>query len=122
MIKTARTVVLFLAYASASTTGLVMLKLSLATKVANIRSLGSVLKIVMDARFILGFIMYCTSFVLWLYILAKYPLTLSYPIANSLVLILVTLLGVILFKEHLGWLQQVGLLFCLAGIVLVYAR
>jgi len=97
----------FCAYVLASTAGLVLIKRADA---------------LVSWRFAAGFVLYGAGFLVWLWLLRRLPLSVAFPTAAG-TLIAATILGGYLFLgERLAVVQVVGIVFILAGIVLVFSR
>lgn len=67
---------------------------------------------------VLGLFLYGISTVLWIIALKKVELSYAYPMI-SLGYVLVFIASYFLFNESIGWLRIGGMLFIMAGIVLV---
>ena len=68
---------------------------------------------------LLGFLSYICSFLLWQKLLVTYDLTYIVPITTGIVQIIVLLIGILFFKEHLNIYGICGALFIIFGIVLM---
>ena len=67
---------------------------------------------------VFGLFLYCVSTVLWIMALKKVELSYAYPMV-SLGYIFVFIASYFLFNEPIGWMRIGGILFIMAGIVLV---
>ena len=67
----------------------------------------------------LGALSYGASFVLWLVVLAKVPLSVAYPIAVGATIAFSTLFAWLLLREPMSLRLVAGLLLILAGVTLV---
>ncbi len=67
----------------------------------------------------LGACLYVTSFLLWLAIVTRLPLTIAYPIAIGLSLLAVTAGAVAWLGESMTLARVSGTLLILAGVVLI---
>lgn len=63
--------------------------------------------------------MYALSFMVWMVILARAPLSTAYPIAMGLTLSVSTLCAVLLLREHLSAAGLAGIVLIFAGVALV---
>lgn len=63
--------------------------------------------------------MYAVSFMVWMVILARAPLSIAYPIAMGLTLSVSTLCAVLLLREHLSAAGIAGIVLIFAGVVLL---
>jgi drug/metabolite transporter (DMT)-like permease len=69
-----------------------------------------------------GFLLYGVGFLMWLYLLRKYPLSLVFPIAVGGLIIATQLLANTLLRETLTSLHVAGVLMIVLGIALVSYR
>jgi multidrug transporter EmrE-like cation transporter len=108
-------VTLFAAYVAASSAGLLLLKQSL----TRIRATGgSILALTPDSLLLsAGFVLYVVSFVIWLRILSRMPLSIAYPVAIGLTLAFSTAGATLLLGERLGIVRIAGILLIFAGCV-----
>lgn len=96
---------LFIAYALISSYGLYKLKIS---------SFG------INVGFISGFMFYAIGFVIWLYILKIYPLSVAFPLASGSLVVITQIVGVSFLGEAATLNKGIGAIFIIAGIALVY--
>lgn len=108
---------LFVAYVAASSIGLLMLKQSL----IRIRAAGDHFLVLTPDTLLLsaGFALYVVSFVVWIRILARMPLSIAYPIAIGLTLVFSTAGATFLLGERLGVLRIAGILLIFVGCVIL---
>jgi multidrug transporter EmrE-like cation transporter len=66
-----------------------------------------------------GAFLYIVSFLVWMVILARNDLTVAYPIAISLTLLLSTLGAAMLLGEPVSAMRTAGIAIILAGIIVV---
>lgn len=64
-------------------------------------------------------VLYLTGIVAFLFLLARYRLSIAFPIVNALSMSCVVLGGVVILKEQLSVLTVLGLLAILCGIFLM---
>jgi multidrug transporter EmrE-like cation transporter len=69
-----------------------------------------------------GATLYLGAFALWLVILSRIELSVAYPVAIGLTLVLVSASGAVLLKESVDLIRVVGIVLILAGISLVASR
>ena len=67
----------------------------------------------------LGAALYVTSFLTWMVILARTPLTTAYPIAVGVTMALSTVSAIYLLGETMSVSKMAGMLFVFAGILLL---
>jgi multidrug transporter EmrE-like cation transporter len=108
-------VVLFIAYVTTSSVALLLLKGSL----GRIEKAGETLLALTPDTLLLaaGLGLYIASFLMWIRILARMPLSTAYPIAIGLTLAFSTTGAAILLGERLGVLKIAGILLIFVGCV-----
>ncbi|MBR1605446.1 MAG: hypothetical protein IJ660_05010 [Alphaproteobacteria bacterium] len=62
---------------------------------------------------------YGISFLLWLWLLRVYPVSIVFPVATSLNLIATALMGVLVLHESWNYWQGMALILILSGIALL---
>ncbi len=87
-------------------------------------SLGGLYKIktaaaIFSFHFALGFALYGLSFVLWVWLIRTYSLSVAFPVAASLSIICSQLVGVLLLNEGWGILQCIAIALLLSGVILL---
>lgn len=112
-------ILLFIGYALCSGSGLVILKMAMNDKSSQSISL---IRAFFQVKFIIGFMLYASGFLLWMLILSKYKLNVAFPVAISLFFIVSGLGSYFVIKESVSTLQIIGTLLCLAGILLIHLR
>ena len=80
---------------------------------------AALLKLFMEPKFLVGFVLYFMASVVWFRVVATEPLSVAYPLLVSCTFTLVTAGAVIVFSEPLTLRQMVGLAVILAGIALI---
>jgi len=70
----------------------------------------------------LGFLLYICSFLLWQKLIATYDLSYIVPIATGIVQVIVLMLSYFYFKESMTFLNIIGILFVILGIVLISVK
>lgn len=108
--------VVFALYTVASATALILIKLHLSPALASLRGTLAWNHLVPAAA---GAGLYVTSFLLWLYVLTKYELSVAYPISVGLTLAFTALGGVFLLGETMTPLRLVGMALILGGVVAI---
>lgn len=73
-------------------------------------------------EFAIGFVSYAVGFIIWLYILARMPLSVAFPIAAGSLVIATQLTGHFFLSEVITHTQLIGVLLVVAGISLIYVR
>lgn len=107
---------LFAAYTVMSVVGLVLMRLGLpATSREGFdqASWASILQVGGGAALYLG------AFAVWLLILSRIELSIAYPIAIGLTLVLVSLSGALILKEPIDLGRILGCFLILAGIIII---
>lgn len=98
---------LLVLYAAVSAFGLYLLKAS-----ENIQSYG----------FLIGVVLYGGGFVIWIFILRIYPLSVSFPAAAGSLIVATYALGTLLLKEESNLTSLAGIVLILGGIILIYTN
>lgn len=101
-----------------------MLRMLLLIVAQVLLSLGGLYKIktsseIVSTEFMIGFAFYGISFLLWVYIIRMYALSIAFPIATSLSIVLSQLVGFYLLNESLGWGQIAAVLAICCGIFML---
>lgn len=111
-------VALYVAYTLSSVIGLIAIKHAfpgfLAARAAGAIAWGSLIQLG------IGSALYVGSFILWMVILSKTPLTVAYPIAIGLTVCFSTLAAVLLLQESVGIEKLGGIGLIILGIVLIF--
>ncbi|WP_158545934.1 multidrug efflux SMR transporter [Blastococcus sp. TF02A-30] len=107
----------FAGYVVLGVVGLVLLRAHIGTAASLVRS-GELLRgpVLLAA---LGALSYATSFVLWLVVLARVPLSVAYPIAVGATIAMSTLLAWLLLHEPMSVRLVLGLVTIVVGVALV---
>lgn len=109
-------VLIFTLCALLSSSGLIVLKMAMTAKPLNF---SNIVGIFFSLRFMSGFILYVSGFLIWMYILSKYKLGIAYPVMTTLLLIMVTVGSYLILNESLSVRQLIGIAICLCGIILL---
>lgn len=109
-------VLLLAAYTVGSVSGLVLLKSHLA---AAARVLSGEVQWPAIGLAGLGAFLYVFSFLVWLLILMRMELSLAYPVAIGLTLVLSTILSGVVLHEQLSALRITGVVLIFLGILIV---
>jgi multidrug transporter EmrE-like cation transporter len=80
---------------------------------------ASLLKLFMEPKFLVGFVLYFMASVVWFRVVATEPLSVAYPLLVSCTFTLVTAGAMVVFSERLSVRQVLGLVVILAGIALI---
>ena len=72
--------------------------------------------------FMLGFFLYGAGFVVWLFILRKFPLSIAFPVAAGSLIIATQIFAYSLLHEEITLLQVVGAALIISGIVVVHIK
>ena len=107
----------FAGYVVLGVLGLVLLRANLATAAALVRAGELTRGPVLLA--LVGALSYGTSFVLWLIVLARVPLSVAYPIAVGVTIAVSTLFAWMLLREPMSLRLLLGLVLIVAGVTLV---
>jgi len=104
-------------YAVNSVAGMIMIKLWLPNVQAAWASGQWALK--PTIMLLLGASLYVLSFLTWMIIIARSPLTVVYPIAVGVTMVLSTASAIFFLNENLSLTAVLGMLFVFAGVVLL---
>ena len=67
----------------------------------------------------LGLFLYIGSFLLWQKLLATYDLSYIVPLTTGIVQAIVLVMGYFIFKENVSFINLVGIILVIVGIVLI---
>ena len=109
--------VLLFFYLIFSVSGIILVKIGGSNFSLNISKLD--LKIQIEWLSLLGMACYIFSFLLWMIIIPRYNLSFIVPISVGLVQLLVLFAAVFLLKEKVNFLNILGVLTIIVGIVLM---
>ena len=79
----------------------------------------SLLGLAMQPMFDAGLALYVLASLVWFRVLSSEPLSVAYPVMTSVTFFLVSVGGVVLFRESLNVCKATGLVVIVLGIVLV---
>jgi undecaprenyl phosphate-alpha-L-ara4N flippase subunit ArnE len=82
-------------------------------------TVAALLKLFMQPKFLIGFVLYFMASVVWFRVVATEPLSVAYPLLVSCTFTLVTAGAAVVFSEPLSVRQVLGLVVILAGIALI---
>ncbi|TNC79611.1 MAG: hypothetical protein C9356_18360 [Oleiphilus sp.] len=97
---------LILFYAAVSAYGLYLLKASEHWK---------------SMTFVLGFGLYGAGFLIWIFILRMFPLSIAFPAAAGALILATQIAGIIYLKEPVHASAMAGIGFIAIGIILIYS-
>ncbi|WP_408952601.1 DMT family transporter [Lysobacter sp. Hz 25] len=109
---------LFLIYTSLSVGGMVLVKYALPALKASWEQQHQFLNLP-GLLVATGAAMYVFSFLTWMVILARAPLSTAYPIAVGLAISMSSLCAVFILKEQLSGVGMLGIALIFAGVVLL---
>lgn len=107
-------------YLICSTAGLALLKTSVSG--IEINSLISFVKLAGSYKFILGFLLYASSFLTWILILSRKDLSYIYPIVIGLSYFFVMGMAVIILRENFTIGKFIGAVLIGLGIVVMFLQ
>lgn len=82
----------------------------------------TILHLVQNVWILAGGFLFVLSFLTWLAILSKLQLNVAYPIIIGIEAVLVSLASWLIFHEYLSWLQILGIIFVILGILFISPR
>jgi small multidrug resistance pump len=85
-------------------------------------SVTDVTSIVTNGALIAGIVLYGLAFVLYAAALTKLPLNVAQPVTTAGAIASVALLSVAIFRESFPWTAALGIVFVIAGVVLISLR
>ena len=103
-------------YIAASVSGLFMMKLGGEMQFA---ILDGQLRAQVGLQNLLGILLYCVSFVLYLTILPKFDLSYIFPLCTGIVYILIIGFSRFILKETITTLQMGGIVLVLIGVIIM---
>lgn len=107
-------------YLVCSTAGLMLLKGSVIG--GQFDSIRSYFQLLLNYKFIIGFVLYAFSFVVWIFLLSKKDLSYIYPIVIGLSYVLIMLMAVIILKENFTFNKAIGATLIGVGIIVIFAQ
>lgn len=107
-------------YLICSTAGLALLKMSVSG--VEIYSAISLVKLAGSYKFILGFVLYASSFLTWIIILSRKDLSYIYPIVIGLSYLFVMGMAILLLKENFTVGKFIGAMFIGLGIIIMFLQ
>lgn len=113
-------IILLLAYAISGALGMALIKRG--GKGSFIRSIDKKINMKLDYELFLGIALYILSFILWISVLQLLPIVYISPIAYGLNFIFIALSAFIILKEKVVFMEVVGVLTIIIGVVLVSVR
>jgi multidrug transporter EmrE-like cation transporter len=72
--------------------------------------------------FFSGALSYAVSFVLWIHILRRMPLSIAFPLVTALVIISTQICATVWLGEPLSWWKAAGVVLIIGGIGLLSVR
>ena len=109
---------LIMVYAMFSISGLILLKKGF-TEVSSVTGLSvgkAALQSVANAIFVGGVLIYLTSFLIWLYILSRYELSVAFPVATGVLCLAIMGSSYLLLNEPITVYKVFGTLLIVAGV------
>lgn len=113
-------IIFIVAYLICSTVGLMLLKMSISG--AELQSLSSYIKLVLNYRFIVGFLLYLASFLVWLALLSRKDLSYIYPVVIGLSYLLIMLVAFFILRENFTAGKAIGALLVGVGIIVMFIQ
>ncbi|MDP1845270.1 MAG: hypothetical protein Q8L09_00805 [Candidatus Moranbacteria bacterium] len=104
-------------YLACSTTGLLLLKSSLAHQ--SVKSLSDFLQMWLNVKFVAGFFLYAASFLTWLFLLNKKDLSVIFPIVIGLSYITVFAAALVVLHEEASTAKIIGAVLIGVGILFI---
>ncbi|MEK7664985.1 MAG: EamA family transporter [Patescibacteria group bacterium] len=111
-------VFIFAFYAFAGGTGLLLLKIALSSNSPQLNWV-SIVALILNPKFLIGFTLYVLGFLSWLVILSKFKLNFAFPVSISLLFIVSSLGSYFILNEPFNISRVAGIILCLIGIFLI---
>lgn len=111
------TIIFIFVYLVCSVSGLMLLKTSITGLELN--SLPSYIGLLLNLKFVVGFFLYATSFLVWLVLLSKKDLSSIYPVVMGLSYLLIMLAAVLILKEDFTLGKVIGAVLIGLGVVTI---
>lgn len=108
---------LILGYLICSTLGLFVLKLGVLD--FKIYHFSDLLMLLFSKKFVIGFILYGLSFLIWIAMLAKKDLSFIYPVVIGLSYLFIMLVSILFLKEGFGAGKILGIIFIGVGVIII---
>lgn len=108
---------LFAVYIILTVSGLMLFKLG--STDLSMKIVHHIINFSINSKFILGLLCYLSSFLLWLYIIAKMKLSLALPISVGLVNLLVLICSALIIGEKITSLQWIGVIIIIVGLFII---
>jgi len=109
--------VLFAIYICLTTLGMIFIKMGSADN--SVKLQGSLFSLTLNLKFLLGLFFYIISFLLFTVVLARFNLSVIYPMAGGIVMVLSVLAGALLLKETLTIQNIIGAAVIVIGVVIM---
>lgn len=110
-------IVLTFIYAIIGSLGMVLIRLG--GLKSNVTFVQGNINLNISTIFIIGFLLYCISFLLWLIILQKFNLTYISPIAYGITFITTSIFSYFLLGEIISGIQYFGVILIILGVIII---
>lgn len=107
---------IFAIYAIIGGSGLLVMKMATNEMPFSLKDLGHIL---LNVKYLFGFLLYACSFMMFMFILSKYKLNVAYPLATALFFVYISLASYFILKESFSMIQIIGIGLCMLGVVLI---
>jgi undecaprenyl phosphate-alpha-L-ara4N flippase subunit ArnE len=98
--------------------GQVLLKYAMQKHGPIVFSPGGIASLGTEPRLVAALSLYAVALLMWLHVLSKIPLSTAYPVL-AVTYVLVPLLSIVFFGEHVNRGQMIGISLVLAGVALI---
>ncbi len=106
--------ILLAIYIIFSSLGMVLIKSGASNSDISIKD--NIFNMHVSLTFILGLLLYIVSFILWIFILQKFPLTYISPVSYGLVYIAIAIFSFLILNTIITKAQIIGAVFIIIGI------
>lgn len=110
--------IMIIIYGILGSMGMYFLKSGLSNETSFLISKG-LIKLTLNFKFIIGFILYVASFLLYMFIISKNNLMYIIPLATAALYIFILIISIFLLKEPLTIYKTIGFFLILIGVILI---
>jgi len=109
--------ILILIYSVISALGMIMLRMGSVQSTFGFSQ--GIFSLNISIIFIIGFLLYITTFFLWLVIIQKCQLTYASPMAYGIAYIVICIISYIALGEKISGIQYLGVILIILGVILI---
>ena len=83
---------------------------------------ASIINLSINWKFIIGFLSYIASFLLWTFIISKFNLSYIYPVMTAILFVLIMIVSAIFLKETITSSQIIGVVIIIIGVLVTILK